>query len=154
MSGTVAAASNPQIAQGTLNRLRGSVVVVSNSSLNVTGPYLGRAGISIAFEGETTTMIPTMTGLVTSPMPYQMVTVTINLLKTQSLASLWEYQRQGNSVIGDITITTDTSALPNYIINNCAIDNVRELSFAGEDAGYVVTVKGYYQINNTLWSLS
>jgi len=146
-------AGNPQIVQGTLNRLRGSAVIPNFPELNVTAPYLGRAGISMAFEGETTTAIPTMVGTVQSPMPYQMVTVTLSLLKTQSLASLWESQRQLLSVIGDVTITPDTTSLPSYTLNNCAIDNVRELNFAGDDAGYVVTVKGYYQINSSLWSL-
>jgi hypothetical protein len=147
-------ASNPQILQGSLNRLRASVVVTNTPSLNVTPPFLGRQGIGITFDGETTTMIPTMTGTVTSPMPFQMVTVTMALLKTQSLAAQWEAQRQTNSVVGSITVTTDTATLPNYTFNNCAIDNVRELTFAGEDASYVVTLKGYYQINNNLWNLA
>jgi hypothetical protein len=145
--------ANPQISQGTLNRLRGSVVIPDYPALQITAPFLGRQGISITFEGEATTMIPTMTGTITSPMPYQMVTVTVSLLKTQSLAAAWEAQRKQNTVIGDITITTDTSALPPYTFNNCAIDNVRELTFSGEDANYLVTLKGYYQINNTLWNL-
>ena len=146
-------AANPQIQQGTLNRLRGSVVIPSYPGLQVTAPFLGRAGISIAFEGETTTMIPTMTGTITSPFPYQMVTVSISLLKTQGLAASWENQRQSLSTIGDITITTDTSTLPSYTFNNCAIQNVRELNFAGEDASFGVTVSGYYQINNSIWNL-
>jgi hypothetical protein len=94
-----------------------------------------------------------MTGTITSPFPYQMVTVTISLLKTQSLAALWETQRQELSTIGDITVTPDTTSLPSYTFNNCAIQNVRELNFAGEDASYSVTVSGYYQINNNLWNL-
>lgn len=146
-------AANPQIQQGTLNRLRGSVVIPEYPALQVTAPFLGRAGISISFEGETTTMIPTMTGTVTSPFPYQMVTVSISLLKTQALAAAWETQRQSLSTIGDITITTDTSTLPSYTFNNCAIQNVRELNFAGEDASFGVTLSGYYQINNNIWNL-
>lgn len=146
-------ASNPQIAQGTLNRLRGSVVVPNYPALQVTAPFLARAAISISFDGEATTMIPTMTGTVTSPMPYQLTTTTINLLRTQSLASLWETQRQTNSAIGDITVTPDTTTLPPYTFINCAITNVRELGFAGDDASFVVTVVGYYPINNSLWNL-
>jgi hypothetical protein len=146
-------AANPQIQQGTLNRLRGSVVIPSYPALQVTAPFLGRAGIAIAFEGETTTMIPTMTGTITSPFPYQMVTVSISLLKTQSLAAAWETQRQTLSTIGDITITTDAASLPSYTFNNCAIQNVRELNFAGEDASFGVTISGYYQINNSIWNL-
>ena len=42
----------PLIQQGTLNRLRGSVVYSTNATLNVTAPYLAREAISIAFEGD------------------------------------------------------------------------------------------------------
>jgi hypothetical protein len=145
--------ANPQIQQGTLNRIRGSVVIPNYPVLQVTAPFLGRAGISISFEGETTTMIPTMTGTITSPFPYQMVTISISLLKTQSLAAAWETQRQTLSTIGDITVTPDTSSLSSYTFNNCAIQNIRELNFAGEDASFGVTVSGYYQINNSVWNL-
>jgi len=143
---------NPNVAQGTLNRLRGSVVVPSNTSLNVTASYLGPNGISMSFEGETTTMLPQMTGVVTSPQPYQMVHIEIHLLKTQSFAQTWENQRQTNSLIGDVTVTTDAATLDAYVVQNCAISNVRQLSFNGQDAGYVVTLAGYIQINSDLWN--
>lgn len=146
-------AGNPQVQFGPLNRLRGSVVIPNFPGLNVTNAFLGRNGISVAFEGETTTSLPQMVSTVQSPMPYQMVTVTINLIKTSPLASQWEAQRQTLSLIGDVTVTTDTSVLPNYTFNNCAVDNVRELTFNGEDASFVVTIKGYYPINASLWSL-
>ena len=147
-------AGNPQVQQGTLNRLRASIVVPNYPALNITSSYLGRAGISITFEGETTTMINTMTGVVTSPMPYQMITVSASLLKTQSLSAAWEAQRQLVSVVGDINVIPDTTTLPTYVFNNCAIGNVRELNFAGEDASYSLTLIGYYQINSVLWSFS
>ena len=146
-------ASNPQVFQGTLNRLRGSLVVPSYPQLQVTAPFLGPAGISVSRNGEATTMLPTMTGTVTSPAPYQMVSITLNLLRTQNLAALWETQMQTVSTIGDINVIPDTAALANYTFNNCAIVNIGELTFAGQDAGYMVTLGGYYQINNSLWSL-
>ena len=62
--------ANPQIAQGTLNRARGSVVVADSPELNVTAPYLGREGISTNFEGDTTARIHTLTGVVNSPEIY------------------------------------------------------------------------------------
>lgn len=147
-------ASNPQIAQGTLNRLRGSVVVPAFPSLQVTAPFLGKQGISLSFQGEAAEQIPTMTGTVVSDLPYQMATISIALLKTQSLSSVWEAQRQSQSAIGSVTVTPDTSAHPTYTIENCSIGSVRELSFSGDDAGYVVTVNGYYQINNDNWNLA
>ena len=145
-------ASNPLIAQGTLNRLRASVVWASNASLNVTAPYLGREGIRLALEGETTTFINTMTGAVTSPEPYQVVNLTINLLKTQGLAAVYKGQMELSALIGDGTVYPDASTLPVYSIINCAIQSVRELSFAGEDAGWAVSIKGYYLVNSALWS--
>ena len=147
-------AASPQIFQGTMNRLRGSIIVPEYPSLNITSPYLGKNGISISFEGQTTDMIGTMTGLVTAPLPYQMISVTAALLKTQSLAAAWEAQRQLQSVLGDIQVVPDTTALPNYAFNNCAISNVRELNFAGEDPVYGLTLTGYYQINSALWNLT
>jgi hypothetical protein len=146
-------AANPQVFQGTLNRLRASVVVPAYPQLQVTVPFLGPAGVSVARSGEATTILPTMTGVVTSPQPYQMVSITINLLRTQNLAALWETQLQSLSTIGDINVIGDSLVLPTYTFNNCSIVNIGELSFAGQDAGYMVTVGGYYQINNSLWSL-
>ena len=44
----------------------------------------------------------------------------------------------------------DSVALPAYDITNCTIESVRELKFSGEDAGFAVTVKGYYLVNSSI----
>lgn len=142
---------NPLVPQGTLNRVRASVVVVDAPELTVTAPYLGREGVSLALEGEATTYIPTMTGAVTSGEPYQMVSLTLHLLKTQTLANLWKIRQEVLSTIGDVTVRPDTAILGTYQLVNCAIRNIRELAFSGADAGYVVTVGGYYQTNSSLF---
>jgi hypothetical protein len=144
-------AANPLIAQGTLNRLRGSVVVAGFPQLNVTAPYLGKEGISLALGGESTTYLDTMTGAVTSPEPKMMVNCVVHLLKTQPLAALYKAQMELLSLIGDITVIPDAATLGNYQIINCAIAAVSELRFSGEDAGFGVTLKGYYLINAALW---
>lgn len=146
-------AANPQVAQGTLNRLRASVVVASNAALNVTAPYLAREGVSLSLEGEATTFINTMTGAVTSPEPYMVASLTISLLKTQSLAGQYKARMEANSPIGDVTIYPDSSALPVYQLTNCAIESVREMKFSGEEASFMVTIKGYYLTNSNLWNL-
>jgi hypothetical protein len=143
--------ANPNILQGTLSRLRGSVVWSTNPSLNVTAPFLGKGGISLSLEGESTLFIPTMTGAVTSPEPYQMISLTMNLLKTQSLAAQYKQQMETLALLGDGTVRPDSSTLPVYQIVNCAIESVRELNFSGEDAGFIVTCKGYYLVNASLW---
>ena len=84
--------ANPLIPQGTLNRLAGSVIWTNFPSLTVTSSFLMPNGITLAFEGVTTEVIKTMTGIVPSPEPYQMVTITLNLLKTQVLANLYEHR--------------------------------------------------------------
>jgi len=146
-------ATNPMVPQGTLNRLRGSFAIVNFPALNVPASYLGKAGISLTFDGEATTYIPTMTGAVTSPEPYQMVTVEIPLLKTQGLAQQYETQKQLSTLLGDSTVYTDSSALPQFDLINTSIGTIKELKFGGEDAGYVVEIKGYTLINSSLWDL-
>lgn len=142
---------NPQVPQGTLNRARASVQWTDFPGLNVTAPFLGKEGVSLAFEGAATDFIDTMTGAVTSPAPYQPVRLTIALLKTQTLSNQYEQQRQTNSLLGDGLVIPDSTTLAPYPITNCAIENVDELRFNGEVAGYMVHVKGYYVINNSLF---
>lgn len=93
-----------------------------------------------------------MTGAVTSPEPYQMVTVRVSLLKTQGLAAAYEAQRLSQSTIGNIVIRPDVSAGIGPIdLSNCSIENVGELTFAGSDAAYPITLTGYEIINSSMW---
>ena len=147
-------AANPLVPQGTLNKLRGSVFCVDNPQLNVTASYLADDAITLAFEGEASAYIPTMTGAVPSPNPFQVATCMMRLLKTQALSNLWKLQIETDSLIGDIVITTDAAPLNNYTLVNCTIKNVNELTFAGKDPSFVVTVQGTYYINSGLFSLN
>ena len=145
--------ATPLIQQGTLNRLRGSVVYSSNPTLNVTAPYLAKEAISIAFEGDAGLLIPTLTGGVTSPEPYQMATVTINLLKSQSLANVYKTQIETNVNIGDVAIISDSATLGDYDLTNCILKGVRDIQFDGNVAGFVITLTGIYNVNASLWGL-
>lgn len=145
-------AGNPLIAQGTLNRLRASVVWPDFPELNVTASYLGRMGIRLALGGEATLFIPTMTGAVTSPEPYMMISLTIHLLKSQQLAQLYKAQMETSALLGDGTVRADAATLPVYPIINCGIQSVRELNFAGDDGEYAVAIQGYYLTNSDLWN--
>ena len=144
-------ASNPLVSQGVLNRLRGSVGFPNFPVLNVTAPYLGKEGIGLALQGETTTYIQTMTGAVTSPEPFQMVQLTIALLKTQFLANQFKIQMETLSTIGPCIVKADSSALGDYSLINCSIQSVEALKFSGETADFMVTIGGYYNINSSLW---
>lgn len=146
--------ANPLVSQGVLNRLRGSVIVVDIPQLTVTAPYLGQNGIGLALEGEATTYLPTLTGAATSPEPYQMISLTVHLLKTQFLADLYKSRQEANTFLGSIVVRPDATNLADYYFVNCAIKNIAPLNFSGKDAGYEVTIGGVYQINGDLYGQS
>lgn len=145
--------ANPLVPQGVLNKIKATVVWTSNPSLNITAPFLGAGGISLSFEGNATAFLPSMTGAVTSPEPYVMATFTMNLLRTQQMAELYKQKLETNSLMGDCTIYPDvvSGGIGNYPITNCALETVSALSFAGGDAGWVVSVRGYYLLNSVLF---
>ncbi len=143
--------SNPMLPQGSLNRLLGSVIWDGFPLLTVTAPFLGTDGISLAFEGNAVTFLPTMTGNALSPEPYQMVTLSMHLLKSQPLAQIYEGQRLTNATLNTGTVYPDSPVLGPYKLFEAAIESVRELSFAGRDVNYVVTCRAFYPINQALW---
>jgi hypothetical protein len=144
-------ANSPMVDLGTLNRLLTSLSWNNFPALNVTAPFLGRGGIQLAFEGNATQFLPVMTGAVTSPEPYQMTSLTINLLKSQGLSQQYELQKRLNSLLGNGVLRTDSASLGPFDILNCGIMTVSPLAFSGEDAGYTVSVQGYMLINSQLW---
>ena len=145
--------ANPLVTQGSLNRLIGSVVIPDFPALNITAPFLGDEGISVALQGDTTTFINTLTGAVTSPEPYQGVQISAHLLKTQYLSIAYKLQIEADARIGDLTLILDSFPFPPYHFTNCAIQSVGELRLNGRDAGYRITIGGYYYINNNMWGL-
>jgi hypothetical protein len=142
---------NPLVAQGTLNRVQASIVWNNFPGLNVTPPYLGKDGIRLTLEGLANTMINTMTGMVTSPEPYMAASMNFTLLKSQPIAQLYKNQMENTPLLGDCTVRPDSAVLGIYNILNCAIESIRELNFAGEDAAFAVTCRGTYIISNALW---
>lgn len=144
------------VPQGNLNRLVASIVWDNFPQLNVTPAYLGKPAISLAFNGRFTTPIETQTGLVQSPEPFVMTTLTIALLRTQPLAGLYQQQAAQNTVFGNCTVRPDVSASLNAVspfeIQNVSWTELRELAFAGLDPLYSVIMEGYIPINSALWS--
>lgn len=145
-------AINTATSQGTLNRLRASITVTDNPDLNVTSDYLGAGGISVAPSGNVTDFINTMTGRVTSPVPYIPVEVTINMLRTQTLGAAWYNQALSNSLLGAVTITPDVTTFPNISLRNCGITSLPTQSYAGTDPSFDIVVSGYMIINSELWA--
>lgn len=147
-------ATNPLVQQGTLNRLRCSVVVPSESTLNVTSSYMGASFASVNFSEPFADLIGTATGAVTSPEPYVFGTITVGVLKTQALASQWVTQAQTKSAIGQVTIHPDSASYPPATLDNCVIQSIEPGAFDGKDPVVRITIRGVYYINNDLWNLT
>lgn len=81
--------ANQQVTQGTLNRLRASVVLASFPALNITSPYMGSNFVKIELPGPYAELLPTGTGTVISGQPYTIGTVTVDILRTQALSAAW-----------------------------------------------------------------
>lgn len=146
--------ANPLVPQGTLNRLRASIVLGTLPGLNVTAAYLGKAGISISPENDASLLLPTLTGGVTSNEPYQMLTVVAHILRTQTLSASYLAQIGLNTNVGDLTVIPDSSTLPNFPLSNCTITHWDGLGFDGNNPEFVVHFKGIYYINSAMWNFA
>ena len=143
--------ANPQIAQGTLNRLRGSIIFPNFPELNITAPFLGEEGINMTPGGDIVDTYGTMTGTVTSAAPYQMYTVEVELLKTQSFADQFKQQLETLAVIGNFIVRPDASTLSVYQINNGSIYTASPGRLNGKSVGFMIGLRGYYSVNAQLF---
>ena len=143
--------ASPNINQGTLNRLRASVVFPAYPSLSVVSSFLGKRGISVTFIGKSTVMLDAMTGRVTSPEPYLGVTMTMHLLKSQYLANLYKLQQELFTLLSDCTVRPDAATLQPYYFSNCAIESTGNLDFSGADADFPVEIGATYMVNAALF---
>src|SRR5579862_2688001 len=137
---------NPLVDQGVLNLLAANVTWTNFPALNVTAPYLDKAGLTLRLEGQTTVQHETMTGVVQSPQPYMPVSLVIPLLKTQPLSDSYKSQMEASAVLGDGTVWPDVSSggLSSYQLGNMAIQSVGELNFGGTTPLWGVTLRGVY----------
>lgn len=144
---------NPNIPQGTLNRVRATLVVPAFPALTITSSFLGRRGISVSRSGNATTFADQMVGRVTSPEPYVPVTITVILNKAQFLANLWAQQEQSFSLIGDIIVRPDASPLQPFYYANCGIENAgNPLDFSGANADFPLIIGGTFFLNSQLFN--
>lgn len=146
------ATQNTGIAKGVLNRVKTSVVVPSNTALNIIAANMGKSMTKIAFEGQAVTQIPTGTGSVNSPEPYIFVTVTIALLRTQSLSASWYSQMLADSNIQDITIYSDTSTFPPIALQDVVINHIDPGPYDGSGPDVQLVLRGALPINNDMWT--
>ena len=125
----------------------------SNSSLNITSSYLGKEGIVIAPQSPVVTQMQGLATIVNSEEPYQLVQVTAMVMKSLALSAAYINQIQQSPTVGTITVTPDTSVLPQFTLYNCAIVNWNQISMAGTQPDFAIVFQGQFNVSNDLWSL-
>lgn len=145
--------ANPLLIPGNINRVRGSIIVAGNTALNITASFLGKDGISIAPEGDVSTTLQLLTNTAISEEPYQLVTVTANIAKSLALSNAYLQQIQNTSILGQITVNLDTDVIAPFVVENTSIANWQQLTANGTQADFPITFRGYWVINNNLWSV-
>ena len=140
------------INQGTLNRLRGSVVYSSFPELNITASYLAKEAISIGFEGDFAQLQGSLTGGVSSPEPYVFANVTMHLLRSQALANSYKNFIEISALVGPVSVIGDSDTLNNFSLSNCVLQSFQELTFDGNQPGFVVRLRGIYNVNAALYA--
>ena len=143
--------SFPNVSQGTINRLKGSLIFVNYPSLNITAAFLGKDGFSCQFSSPATDRLPTMTGGVNSPAPYRIATMSVHLVKSQGLAQSWKAQEESKTILGPATFRPDVANFPPYQFDNCSLDGIQNLTVNGMDPNFVIAIGGYYYINSVMW---
>lgn len=143
---------NPQISQGTLNRVRASVIVAGYTSLNIASSYMGKNFVSVRFDGDFSQLINTATGAVTSPEPYVFADIEVDLLRTQSLSQDWITQAKATSVLGDVTVHPDTTTFDAMQFNDVVIRHIDPGAFDGQDPVVRLSLRGVFFVNNNLWT--
>ncbi|UVW51661.1 hypothetical protein NYO12_21240 [Klebsiella variicola] len=143
--------ANPLVPQGFLNRVRGAISVTEIPALNVSASYLAKDGISMRPDGPATDIIPTQTGTVGSQVPYQQVTLTVHLLKTQGLGESYRQRFLTDTSLGEIVVTPDATTFGNTTLLNCYLVNFNEVTVNGMDPAFVVTISGYMVTNDNMW---
>ena len=142
----------PLTTQGQLNRVLTHIVVPGFPQLSVTAPYMSKSLALLSFDGPFVDQIGTATGIVNSPVPFVMGQIVVNLLRSQSLSSLWIAQVQVASIIGTVVAYPDSTVFPAIPLSNCSIIDVDPGAYDGADPTTKITMKGVFYTNADLWS--
>ncbi len=139
------------IVKGFLNRAAVSLRVINDASLNIGADQLGEEMITFAPQGRASDMLPTATGLVASPVPYMVISISFKLVKTSTVCQLYLDKLGSRTFFGDIEITPDASSLDKVTIKNVMLATVESVAFSGKDPAIGFTLEGYLPINNDLF---
>jgi hypothetical protein len=146
--------ANQNVYQGTVNLLLGSVIFANYPALNITASYLAPGGISLSFDGETSLLLPTMVGAVTSPRPYVFANIDAHILRTQALSNAFKNQIETTTTLGSVKVYTDTTTLLSYQIDNCVLLSTPQMTYDGTSPEFTVRLRGVYEVNVDLFNVS
>ena len=144
--------ANPLINLGTLNRVRASVVFPSFTALNITSSQMGRRFVSLTFDEDFVQQIQQGVGIINSPEPYVMATVTCDVLRTLPLAQAFISQLEQTAVLGTVYVHSDTSTFPKRTVYNASVLKADPGAYDGINSVLALTIRGVFYPNNTLWN--
>ena len=146
-------ATNPNLIPGNLNRVRANVVVPGNITLNIPAQFQAKEGLVVIPQTAVVTQMQGLTTIVNSEEPYQMVQISISVIKSLAISGAWINQIKNSPTIGTMTVYPDTDAMPAFTLYNCAITNWNQISMAGLQADFTIMITGQFNVSNDLWSL-
>lgn len=142
---------NPRIPQGVINRVRASIDFPDYPALRISASFLTPEGITLDI-GPLGEPIPAMTGVVSSPQPYAMVTMTAYLQRSQALAQLFRDQIEKNTYLNTAKLYSDTSTLGDFTLNDVQIINLGSIPMNGKNADFPLSFTGTWYINEDMWN--
>ena len=146
--------ANPLINLGNLNRVRASVVFPSFTSLNITSSQMGRRFVSLMYDEDFVQQIQQGVGIINSPEPYVMATVTCDILRTLPLAQAFMTQIEATGVLGTVKVHSDTSSFPVRTVHNASVLKADPGAFDGTNGVLALTIRGVFYPNNDLWNFT
>jgi hypothetical protein len=143
---------NPQLAMGNISRVNGTFKCVNYPALNLLSSNLGDAAMTIRAVSPASNPLRAGGGVVQSLEPYQEVEIEIHIVKTHSVAKAWQDQLVDTCLLGECTMTSDSTTLGDYDIQNVAIKTWNPVNNNGKENDIVFLCSGHYYVNNALFS--
>lgn len=143
--------ANPSPQLGTISLALTSVSIPSFLALNLTPAVMGKAMARLTFDGEMTRHLPVALGVVTSPQFYVMATLAVDINKAMNVAALYKAQWEASTLLGAVTVRTDSSTFPAFDLTQVAIVNPDGMDFNGDKPDITITLRGQYPVNSSLF---
>lgn len=144
--------SSAQVALGTLNRALTHITFASYPALNITAQNMGPSFAHAAPEGDFVTQPEVAVGAVPSLEPFVMVSVSVGIVRTQSLAAAWLAQIQATGVLGTMVIYPDVAGFPSLSMSDTVIKSFDPGAYDGKDPVISLVLRGVFFPNANMWA--